>query len=188
MDQRDTLPREEIDPRYAWRLEDIFPGNGDWEKSFADAKKQIADLGALAGTLKLDARHLAQGLNRLYSLAHQAERLYVYARMRRDEDNAKAIYQGMADRAMSLLVEMDSAKAFVDPELLSLPEGTLESWMAAPELTDYRVYLKDLLRRRAHTLTEPEEQLLAMAGEMAMAPYHLHHAYRCGSAFSYRKG
>ena len=34
----------------------------------------------------------------------------------------------------------------------------------------YRVYLEDILRREAHTLTDNEEKLLADAGPLAQGP------------------
>ncbi len=170
MQQTDTMPREQMDPAFTWRLEDLFPTDQDWERAYAQCEERIASLGALEGRLTAGPEALAQGLTELYAVAHDGEKLYVYARMRRDEDNARTLYQGMADRAMSLLVRLDSAKAFVEPELLTLTDETLREWMAQPALKDYRVYLRDLIRQRAHVLGRREEELLAMSGEMAQAP------------------
>ncbi|MBR2570945.1 MAG: oligoendopeptidase F [Clostridia bacterium] len=71
----------------------------------------------------------------------------------------------MADRAESLSARAGAATAFLDPELLALPEETLEQAAADPEMADYDRYLRELLRQRPHTLSPAEEKLLAMASE-----------------------
>ena len=63
------------------------------------------------------------------------------------------------------------ATAFEVPELLALPEERLEEFYAQlPELTLYRRYFHNIQRRRPHTLSQAEEQLLAAAGELSQAP------------------
>ena len=55
------------------------------------------------------------------------------------------------------------------PEILALPAKKLEKLLAAEVLQPYRLLLERLLRYRPHTLSEREENLLAMQGEMASA-------------------
>ena len=72
---------------------------------------------------------------------------------------------------MSLYVDFLRATAFETPEVLSIPEEQLEAFYAQkPELTLYRRYFHNIQRRRAHTLSDAEERLLAAAGDMAQAP------------------
>ena len=80
-------------------------------------------------------------------------------------------YQGMSDEMTQMAAEFSAAWAFVEPELLTLDPKTLEAWIAStPELKPYAFALRDVLRRKAHTLSAKEEALLAQTIPMASAP------------------
>ena len=60
---------------------------------------------------------------------------------------------------------------FETPEVLSIPDETLERFYGKkPELELFRRYFYNIQRRRAHTLSDAEERLLAAARDMAQAP------------------
>jgi oligoendopeptidase F len=64
-----------------------------------------------------------------------------------------------------LATELSARVSWLDPEILAFPAGTTARFLAAePGLAPYHFYLEDLERRRAHTLSPPEEKLLAQAG------------------------
>src|SRR5690606_39587977 len=90
--------------------------------------------------------------------------------MRKDEDNANTKYQGFAGQAISTAVELSSAGAFLEPEILSLDPEVVRGWIEEiPELAVYRHYLEDLLRMKPHVLPAEQEELLAAAGGLAGA-------------------
>ena len=97
------------------------------------------------------------------------ERLYVYARMRRDENSANSLYQGMTDRALSLSVAMSSQLSFISPELLKNSESELLGFLGANDglKTEYSHMIKNLIRTKPHVLSENEEKLLSMSYEFA---------------------
>jgi oligoendopeptidase F len=55
------------------------------------------------------------------------------------------------------------------PEILAIPEDTMSALMSDGRLDLYRLLLERLVRYRPHTLSDNEERLLAMQGEMASA-------------------
>nr|MDD6335872.1 oligoendopeptidase F [bacterium] len=167
-----ALPRrKDIDKSLTWRLEDMFETDAAWEQTFSEADAAIPALAALSGTLGAGADALARALDQYFALAFQVERLYVYAHMRRDEDNGVALYQGMSDRSEGLEVRFSSATAYLSPEILAIPEQTLAAWQRDVRALDvYRMFLNDITRGRAHTLSPAEEQLLALSGEIASTP------------------
>lgn len=96
------------------------------------------------------------------------ERLYVYARMRRDENNGEAKYQALADRAVTLSIKISCATSFVSPLISSVADETLRAWIAeCPALKEYRFMLEELLRGKQHILSEKEEQIMAMVGDFS---------------------
>lgn len=160
-------PRNEMDERYKWRLEDMFASDAEWEKGYSEANAMIAKLPEFAGKLGDGPANLKNALMAQGGASLLVERLYVYSHMRKDEDNAVALYQGMSDRALSLSVSLASAASFLVPEIMEIPADVLDAWRALPEMSTYSHMLHDLLRSRAHVLSHAEENILAMTGEIS---------------------
>ncbi|WP_434512635.1 oligoendopeptidase F [Desulfitobacterium sp. AusDCA] len=171
MEQVKLKSRSEIPEEHKWHLEDIFPSNQAWEDEFARVEKSLDQASQYQGNLGESADRLLACLNLMDEIGSDLEEIYTYARMRRDEDNREAIYQGMTDRAGALSVKLGSAFAFVVPELLSLPAGKITEFRKAnSKLETYDQALEDILRKRDHVLSPAEEKILAEVGEMAEAP------------------
>lgn len=162
--------RQQADPRYTWRLEDIYPSNERWEEDFHATQQALPSLAALSGTLD-SPKGLLAALRAIEKLGRACEALFTYAKMRRDEDNGNGLYQAMTDRAMGLLVRFESEKAFFSPELMQLGSAKVRSFLAQePGLAGYRRYLEKELWLEKHTLSPEQEKLLAAAGELTAAP------------------
>lgn len=159
--------RSEIDAKYKWKLEDIFADNEAWEAEFAEVEAMLPALSALKEHIADNVDTMRDGLQKIDRASWMLERLFVYARMRRDEDSADSVYQGLASRSQNLAVRLSGALSFLDPLLLSLDEQTLSAYIHAPELTDYSFMLENLLRSKAHVLDEKSERLLSMAGDFS---------------------
>ena len=71
--------RKDMDPRFQWKLSDIFENPEAWEAAYAKAKKAVEELGALEGTLKQSAESLKSGLDQIYAATEQVELVYLYA-------------------------------------------------------------------------------------------------------------
>ena len=166
-------PRSQTPAAYRWRLEDIYPTNDAWEQEFTQAQALTQQLSALSGTLADSADSLFAALDLQSRLSLTLERLYVYARMRRDEDNGNALYQGMADRAMQLSVSVQAATAGFQPEILSIDPATLRAWASEPRFDRFRFELEDLDRQREHVLSPAEERILALAGDPLTGPNNI---------------
>ena len=172
MSEEKRLPkRAEIPVEDRWQLEDIFPDDSAWEASFTEVKNILPRLEACRGTLGQGAAQLLSLLQLRDKAGELFERIYVYARMRRDEDNANSTYQALFDRAEGLSVQLGAAVAFMVPEILALPPETVSSHLTSePGLALYKHHIEEIERRRPHTLTTVEEELLAQAGEIMQAP------------------
>lgn len=155
-------PRSEVPAAFRWRLEDIYPADEAWEQEFTLAKQGVDAFGSHAGTLGT-ADGLLACLKEQSRLSLLIERLYVYAHMRRDEDNGNTKYVGMTDRAAQLIVAMETAASFVTPEVLGIPSDELRAWCEREAFASFRFGLEDIDRVRAHRLNAAEERLLAMA-------------------------
>jgi len=162
--------REQLAEQHKWRLADIYATDEKWEEDFRSIQQQYPDLAGFQGKLGESWQKLLECLKLREKIGETLERLYVYAHMRKDEDNNQVKYQAMADRVVGLSVKIQSITAYIVPEILELPEGLLQLWMNQAEMALYQHFLEDMVRLRPHTLSAKEEELVAQVGELANAP------------------
>jgi len=172
LEKTKTLPkRSEIPAEYKWRLEDMYATDADWEQDVQKVKKLAEEIAGKKGTLGESGKQLLEVLTLQDELLKTLDQVYVYARMRRDEDNANSTYQALTDRATALSTQVYSAISYIQPEILEIPTETLQAWLTqVPGLDHYRILLEEITRFKPHTLSAEEEALLANVSEIASAP------------------
>ncbi|HWP97470.1 MAG TPA: oligoendopeptidase F [Syntrophomonadaceae bacterium] len=162
--------RNEIDQAVKWRLEDIFSSDDEWEKEYAGIQPLVDKIQKYQGTLGTSADHLLASFQDMEHLDRQCEKLLIYARMRRDEDNGNTKYQALYDRIESLSIQTSSVTAFITPELSSLDQGLIQSFMENnKELAVYRHLFDELWRQKEHILSFEEERILAMSADLSIS-------------------
>ncbi|WP_281178228.1 oligoendopeptidase F [Alicyclobacillus shizuokensis] len=167
----DVPTREEIDEQYKWHLEDMYPSLQAWEKEAQQVRQMTSQLRAMKGTVTESPQKLLEALRLQDQIGERLARLYAFARMRRDENNANATYQALTDKATALWVETEEARSYFVPEVLAMDEATLRRWVdAEAELGLYRFVIEEILREKPHVLSGEEEQILAAMGEVGDAP------------------
>lgn len=164
-----ALPkRQDIDSKFKWKLEDIYSDNSLWEQDFKKVKELAEQIKGLQGKLAESAQRLLECFKKSDELLSLNDKVFVYARMKRDENNGDATYQALTDRASSLATEVFAAISYIVPEMLSIPEETLLSYVNSDkELSVYMFSIKENLRQKEHILSEKEEQILAMSAEIS---------------------
>lgn len=163
--------RSEIADEHKWDLEAIYSQDATWEEEFNSLMPMVERLSSYRGRLGESAETLLEALRLRDELGQVLERVIVYAKMRRDEDNSNAQYQALSDRAFALYARVQEALAFVSPELLSVGQEKINGFMQELEpLKLHEHEMDDLFREKEHMLSEREEALLAGAGEIAGGP------------------
>ncbi|NLO40975.1 MAG: oligoendopeptidase F [Ruminiclostridium sp.] len=172
MANQQTLPkRNELDPKYKWHLEDIYESNEAWKKDVEKARELLSQLLPMRGTLGEAAENLFQCLRLQDELMSIHDKVLVYARMRRDEDNSDPLYQDLTETAFSLSTEIGARLSFITPEIIGLPDGKLINFLNENEdLAVYKFSLEELLRQKKHILSAREEEIMALTAEMARNP------------------
>jgi oligoendopeptidase F len=92
-----------------------------------------------------------------------------YAHLKITEDQANSAAQAMVARFQNLATRASQAASYIRPEILSLPQKTLDEYLAAKELKPFKLALERIIRFKPYTLPTREEEMLAMQGEMAGA-------------------
>ncbi len=162
--------REQMDKAYQWDLTPLYESDEAWEADFVKTQEMIRDFTKYAGTLNQSADGLYEALLAQSALEQRLMRLYDYAFLHKSEDNGNPRYQGMADRAMQMVVEAGAQSAFFVPEVLTIPAETLAKWAKEERFGPFRFALTDIDRGRPHTLSAPEERLMSMAEEPLAGP------------------
>ena len=145
--------RAEIEQKYKWNLTDIFENDEKWEEAFNLIKAEIHVLKEFKGRLQ-DKNALKEFFKKEHNVSLISEKLFVYAKMSRDQDNGNDTYVSMCDRAYSLLMLIKTETAFVTPELTKLPDETLLSWAQEDVFKDNSLLLKEIVRNKEHLLSE----------------------------------
>ncbi|GIP33844.1 oligoendopeptidase F [Paenibacillus sp. J2TS4] len=158
--------RSEVAQENTWKLEDLFPDQKAWDKEYDEVKQLIKDVAPFRGNLNDPS-----AMKRCFELEDQIslhiERLYVYSNMKHHEDMAEPAYQALAEKARKLSVEVNEALSFITPEILSLSEAEINALIRHPELSFYKRTLEEMLRQKAHILSQSEEALLAQVGSIS---------------------
>ena len=156
--------RSEADSKYTWKLEDMVAEDSQWEQMFKEASGEISEYASYKGRLAGSADTLYACLLFDDKLSQKIERLYVYARMRSDEDTTVQRYQDMFSRAQTLSYRAAENSSFLVPEILSMDRELLEQYMAADNgIGHFKRALEIILARRDHTLSGEMEELLAQS-------------------------
>lgn len=160
--------RSEVPAEYQWKLEDLFPSEEAWQQEYDEVKELLKRTSDFQGKLN-NAETIKQCFELEDEISLHAERLYVYAGMRHHQDMADPKYQALQDKAKKLYVEVVEALSFITPEILSLSEEQLKTFIADPTLSAYKRTLEEMLRQKPHVLSKEEEALLAQVGNISQA-------------------
>lgn len=162
-----ALPtRNEVSDDLKWDLSRVFKNDQEWEQEYKQVAQEIKNLSKFKGTLAKSGKDLYEGITAILAVNRRLEKVYVYATMSSDVDTSNNHYLGFVAKAQSLANQMSAAIAFVDPEMLSIPEETLAKFMQdEPRLENYRHRLEQITQKRPHTLPANEEKIIADAGD-----------------------
>ena len=165
-----TLPdRKDVPVEDTWDLSSLYSSQEQWESDFAKLDSMIPGFEKYRGQLGSSVETLVEALDFDSDFDRLAERLGTFAFLKTTEDQGNSDFQAMKSRFQNLSMRASQAASYMRPELLAIEESTMASFMADPRLSLYRLQLDRLLRFRPHTLSDREERLLAMQGEMSAA-------------------
>jgi oligoendopeptidase F len=160
--------RSSVPDRYKWDLSQIYPSDQAWRTAKDKLAGEISAIRPFKGTLGSSPQKLADALELVSRLSKEFSRLYVYASMTSDQDTRVSQYQGMQQEMAQLGATLGAEGSFIEPEILKIDPAKIESAISSePRLKVYTFYLHDILRRRAHTLSDSEEKILANSSIVA---------------------
>ena len=162
--------RNNIEQKYKWDIEAMFPDETLWNQAVAQSLEKAESFAELSGHLTDSADTLLKAFRLRDNMWQQLEKAYVYARMRRDEDNRVSKYQAMTDKCFAAIAKMSALSSFFTPELLEAPEDKILGFLNEnKDLEIYRFAITETLRQKAHVLSKTEENIMAQLSEVTGA-------------------
>ena len=158
--------RSEVAESDTWDLTLLFKTDADWEAAFEEFEGLIDGYQQFKGKLGDDAATLAACLKFDGKLERLGEQLGNYAFLRMAEDQTNGDYQKLMARLQNVATRAGEAGSYIRPEIMEIDDAKLSEMMQSPDLELYQLMIERLTRYKKYTLSEREEQLLAMQGEM----------------------
>jgi oligoendopeptidase F len=169
MTQRKIPERKDIPDEHKWDLRPLFGSDDDWEKAFAEVESRIDLYADYKGRLKDSVAVFKEAIDFHLSLTRKIEKIYTYAHLKSDQDKSNQFYLGLHQRAVSLHTRASESASFLIPEIQSIPDDRISSYLADDSLAEYQFFLEKILRYKPHTRSETVEHVLAMSREVANA-------------------
>ncbi|MCK5077815.1 MAG: oligoendopeptidase F, partial [Calditrichia bacterium] len=163
--------REEIPEKYKWDVSIIYKTDKSWEHDYKIIKDELPALEKFKNKISESSEELFNFINLMHEFEQKIEKLYVYAHLKKDEDTRAPYYQELYQKSHSLFTKLSELTSFFMPEIMAMPEEKLKSFIADDiRLIPFKHYFEDILRMKKHTLSNEQEELLAMAGEALSVP------------------
>ena len=192
------MTRQEQKIENTWNMQDLYANEDLYREDTIKLNEKMEDFAHCEGTLGqgteqfLNTMKLYEEMNLLF------ERLYVYANQKWHEDTSNSKYQQMTGEMQILATQIGQVSAWLEPEILALPDEVLEKYFdtlddeaksvsyRSSELMNsvadwtrftgsngmegYRRFIEQITRKRAHILDAKTEALLSRVSELAQAP------------------
>jgi oligoendopeptidase F len=166
-----TRERAEISDKYKWNLEDLYPSDEACNKAKQKLVERFDRVSGYQGKLSNSASELLACLEFDSEVSKEFGRLYSYAHMKSDEDVGNSKYLAMKQEIQQLSTDYSSKAAFIRPEIAEMDKSKIDKFIKQKRgLKIYKMPLYDIQRKKAHTLSEKEEKILAQASLLADGP------------------
>jgi len=170
--------RAAIPPQYTWDLRSLYPDEAAWVAAKERLVKSLPGLGQWQGKLGQSSATLLEAMTAWEQASIANDRLYIYAMQVYDQDTRVSRSLQMQQEAAKVGTDLRTATAYFRPEILALGRDRIGSLVAEePKLAQYRMYFDDIVRAAPHTLTAPEEKIVARASAMADTGQTLHSVF-----------
>ncbi|MGD9547077.1 MAG: oligoendopeptidase F [Candidatus Krumholzibacteriia bacterium] len=172
-----SAPRADIPKGYQWDPTDIFPDDDAWAAELEAIKVDIPKLNGFKGRLGESAATLLDANTATFDLRLRLMKLYVYAQTKYDVEQGVGSLRQMQGRVSAVFPSFGEATSWMEPELLEIDPTTIRNFMnEEPALAEFEYYFEELWRQQEHTLSSPEERIMALTGNMRSTAGDAHEA------------
>lgn len=169
------LMRSEVPVEQTWNLDDLFVSHEAWETELDAIQRDLGTVTQYRGKLGDGPATLAACLDAQERLTQRLNRASAYASFRLSTESTEPANQADSSRVGALMARVSAAVTFIKSEVLALPDGTVEQWIASDQaLASHRFALQNWLEMKPHTLSPEMEAGLASLSEVLNAPQRVY--------------
>ncbi len=171
-----TLLREEVQVQDQWDLTVLYEDLAAWEKEFDQAIESKTfphwpSLLHFRGKLGESEEMLLEAVKRIQDTHRLVNKLYTYAHLKHDENLSDEKYKNAYMRIMTVYQQLGQEISWFEPELIALDQNILDRYLKSEKLSEFHHFLKLMIRLKPYTLTQREEELLALASPALQTPH-----------------
>lgn len=156
------------DAKYSWDLTDMFSDLSQAREAYKSLEGKLETFKAYEGHLR-EAETFKKAIALYEDILVSEEKLRIYANLRKDT----ALDDGEVSDFLAAVEELDSrlsdGMAYFKPELSKLSDQQLTQYMGYKEAAHYTDLLDGIIYDRQSILSEREDRLLALLGEMDLS-------------------
>ena len=161
------IERKDVKVEDTWDLTLLYKNDEEFEKDFKAMEEFSKEVNKFKGNLSKSAAELKNILDSIMNASIILDKLGSYAFLKQTEDLTNNDSNIKIARFSKLASEFSANLSYFDPELMSIDDEKMNSFLKDEILKDYLIYLRNILKYKPHTLSEKEERILALQGELA---------------------
>lgn len=161
------LDRKDVKIEDTWDLTLLYKNDEEFEKDFKSMEDFSKEVSKFKGNLSKSAKELRDILDSIMKASIILEKLGSYAFLKQTEDLTNNDSNIKVARFAKLSSEFSANLSYFEPELMSIDDEKINSFLKDEVLKDYLIYLRNILKYKPHTLSEKEERILALQSELS---------------------
>ena len=159
--------RKNVKKEDTWNLSLLYKNDSEFENDFKKMEKFSKEAKKFKGNLSKSAKELKNILDSIMKASIILEKLGSYAFLKQTEDLTNNDSNIKMARFSKLSSELSANLSYFEPELMSIEDKKMNDFLKDEALKEYLIYLKRILKYKPHTLSEKEERILALQGELS---------------------
>ena len=174
--QMELCARKDVPVEQTWDLSLIFAEERQMWEALDSLKAEVKGfVERYSGQLN-SAERIVACLDELERIYPTVSRIWQYAGLAVETDYTDNRLRERDEKVSDELTRLEAAVAFVDSEILLAPTEELEA--AVKLAKGCKVYLQDLLAKKAHMLSPETEKVLAALGRSFGVPYDIYNTMK----------
>lgn len=166
-----NLERKDVPDKLKWDNSILYKSVDDWQKDYKDIDASINKFADFKGKLGESADKFYACIRLYFDVLQSFYKLSDYSNRVADEDLRISGNQALNQQSNTLGTKFGEATSFISPEILAINADKIKQFFAEKkELSEFKNFVNDIIRLKAHTLNAQEEQILASAGLITSTP------------------
>ena len=172
----DLGARKDVPVEQTWDLSLIFAEEKQMWEALSNVKTEVKKLVETYSGQLNTADRIVQCLDDMEKILPQISRIWQYTGLAVETDYTDNKLRERDEKVSDEMTRLHKDMAFVDSEILLAPEEELKA--AVEKAKGCRVYLQDLIAKKAHMLSPETEKTLAALGRAFEVPYTVYNTMK----------